>query len=322
MPTDFIAHLIDVGDRVAAPSVRTCSDMSPRIDETVFRASDLQRQSGELIKRVEDRTVLIQDQHETIAFEPYRSWSYQHKLLGLLGRIAAGKKSAAALAASLKDVDFTLLPWTRKEVHDAPDLLALSRGLTDGVFPAPLPEADASAAAGRLDNDPRCVFTASQLQHDYRTALNLALRGCPVVVSRRDVPVGVLERFPTRNRESEFVRHLLEMERFLTAYAMALARNEANSVWTRMTPYPWVAPLTSDGLQEFAAELLPTLLEALCEKEPDLYANNLLAWRAVCDTRHDDRFGAALTSPVQDLGRILIAPPQAPAPARKRSRTT
>jgi hypothetical protein len=315
MPTDFIAHLIDVGDRVATPNARTCSEMSPRMDETVFRASDLQRQSGELINRVEDRTVLIQDQHETIAFEPYRSWSYQHKVLALLGRIAAGEKSPAARDVSLEHVDFACLPWTREEVQAAPDLLALSRCLTEGVFPAS-PKADVAAVGDRLDQGHKCVFTASQLQHNYRKALNLALGGCPVVVSRRDVPVGVLERFPTRNREAEFVRHLFEMERFLTAYAaMARVRNEANSQWARMTPYPWVAPLTPNGLQEFSAELLPTLLEALCEKEPDIYADNLLAWQAVCETRHDDRFEAALTSRVQDLGRIRIAPLQAPAQA-------
>lgn len=70
-----------------------------------------------------------------------------------------------------------------------------------------------------------------------------------------------------------------------------------------------MASLTRDEVAEFAAELLPYLLESVRRKDLAVFAGNLRAWESTAETYEDDDMLAAMTVALDGLGLVEVSPP-------------
>ncbi len=293
----LISHLRSVGyhDDVDASSPAM---IGSTVDAKVFQVSDLQRGRGDLLSRVQSRTVLIKDQKDTIAFEPYPTWHFQHAVLSLLSMVAQSKGRAPASATEFADALFDTPPRGRSSQAALSILgetlrlrnLARMRGLRQKKKPTPLHTVNASAL------------------QEYRPILNRA-KTEPVVVCKHDKPLGVLELSETRSHEAELARHLDDVVQFLAAYRQL--SSEEPAAWLLMTPYPWMASVTRDVLADFADELFPYLLRAVRENDPSVFERNLRAWRSVGKTWDDERVRKGLAV---DPATVPASVDDAPSP--------
>src|SRR5262249_34986692 len=124
------------------------------------------------------------------------------------------------------------------------------------------------------------MFSASELQAGDADALGTALDGEPGVIVRSDKPLAGIEPSGVPHPESEFVRHLMASIRF--GWAAAQHAHDKSTAWAYTSPYPWIADLPDGDIGEFAASLLPTLMEAMRQEDPDVFAMNLRAWQSAC----------------------------------------
>jgi antitoxin (DNA-binding transcriptional repressor) of toxin-antitoxin stability system len=281
MEISLIDHVVGAGRSVYFDS-SSRSRLTSRVDHVMRKVSDLQRRSGEVLRAGRSATVLIQDQETTYALEPWASWQYEHGVLAAMSCLAEPPEG---------------------DTEEARGVL-LGR-VTEAVLQGSLaPFADLRRHHGERHELAR--FSSSQLQDRYREALDIAASGEPVVICRRDKPVSVLEPFTLRNRESEFVRHINDTMRFLASAQLAAESGMASSSWVAVSAYPWLAVLPPEAVGEFAAEMLPTLLEALRDNDPDTFALALSAWQASCEARGDEELAEALRTPASAVARTRV----------------
>lgn len=297
MPTSLIDHLVWSGSVVAYDRTARLP-LTPRVDPTVYGRSELQRRSGAILAAATTATVLIADEDVTFALEPWANWQFEHGVLAWMGRVAQHHGVSAGDAAG----DLPYLDDPGEAVH-------LAATLTAGTLAPLQPLCEDELHAGGGDH-PLLRVTASVFQQRYRDVLNRAATE-PVLISRHNDPIGVLEPFATRLRDSEFVRHIRDAMLFLTAYRMADGPGDGDHPWVVTSPYPWLAPLPRQDLGDFAAALMPTLLRSLREADPDIYSMNLRAWQSACETRGDERFEEALLMPIDQAlqGSVELEPP-------------
>jgi hypothetical protein len=129
---------------------------------------------------------------------------------------------------------------------------------------------------------------SADLPDHYETALEIAASGEPVAITRWGVPVSVLERATARGRDAALAEHCSKIVRLLTLKAMASTHAVPAHEWLPLSPYPWLAVLPHEGIEEFTAEIAPALTEAVRTGDPDVVFTVLSAWRSACETRADD----------------------------------
>jgi hypothetical protein len=257
------------------------SRLTCRVDHELRKVSDLQRKSGEVLRAGRASTVLIQDQEMTYALEPWANWQFEHGLLAAMSCLA--EPSAAPGQ------------WSQE----------LIGRVTQAVLQGSLaPFADTNLHQGEAHE--LRGYSSSQLQDEYREALDIAAGGEPVVIYRWDKPVSVLEPFILRNRESEFIRHIDDAMRFLASAGLAAKAGMPTSSWVPVSAYPWLAVLAPEAIGEFSQELLPALLDAMRENDPDVFALTLSAWQASCEAREDADLADALRTPVEAVASTLV----------------
>jgi len=279
MDVPLISHVVGAGRSVTFDSASR-SRLSSRVDPCLFKVSDLQRRSGAVLQAGRASTVLIQDQDITYALEPWANWQFEHGLLAAMGQIAGlGDGPEVQLAAE-------------------PLLANIAEAVLNGTL---APFAGAEIGVGAHPEQELHVFSAAELQVRYRDVLKIAASGQPVVISRWNRPVGVLEPFLLRNREAEFVRHLDDTVRFLTAAHVAAERRVPLQSWVTVTAYPWLSVLPEEAIGEFSEEILPALLDAMRENDPDVFATMLTAWQSSCEARADEDFVEAMKVPAASL---------------------
>jgi hypothetical protein len=281
MEISLIDHVVGAGKSVDFDS-NARSRLTSRVDYVLRKVSDLQRKSGEVLRAGRLSTVLIQDHDVTYALEPWANWQYEHGVLAAMSCLAEPPEGATE--------------ETKGEL-----LGRVTEAVLQGSL-APFAGLERHHGEGhRLS-----CYSSSQLQDSYREALDIAARGEPVVISRWDKPVSVLEPFMLRNRESEFVRHIDDVMRFLASAELAATSGVPTSSWVPVSAYPWLAVLPPEAISEFAEEMLPMLLEALRENDPDVFALALSAWQASCEARGDEELAEALRKPVEAVARTRV----------------
>lgn len=152
---------------------------------------------------------------------------------------------------------------------------------------------------------PATIYRASALQRDYRRVLDAA-HEAPVPILDRDEILAV-DRWSSLAYGRGVVEALEEIGQFQAAWA--LHREDEPSRWVASTPFPWLASLTRDEVAEFAAELLPYLLESVRRKDLTVFAGNLRAWESTAETYEDDDMLAATTAALDELELVQVAPP-------------
>lgn len=269
MEISLTDHLAGAGQSVQFDASAR-SRLSSRIAHKLRKVSDLQRRSGEVLSAGRCATVLIQDQEATYALEPWSNWQFEHGLLAAMGRLATLAESSKQGSAEL--------------------LGCVTEAVLQGSL-APFAGCDLHAGEGRHDLR---SFSSSELQDEYRHVLDIAAGGEPVVISRWNKPVSVLESFGLRNRESEFVRHADDAFRFRVSERFAADRGMPVESWVPVSAYPWLSVLPPDAIAEFSEEAVPALLEALRQNDPEVFVLTLKAWEASCEARGDAELMRAL----------------------------
>ena len=142
---------------------------------------------------------------------------------------------------------------------------------------------------------------STDLPDHYEAALAVAAGGDPVVITRWGVPISVLEPAAARDRDARLVEHRRNTVRLLTLKAIASTCAVPVHEWLPVSPYPWLAVLPHEGIEEFTAEIVSTLADAVRTGDPGLMGATLSAWRSACETRADDELVGALKSSVRVL---------------------
>jgi hypothetical protein len=278
MRISLIDHVMGAGRTVTYDGSSRLR-LGSRVDEVMRRVSDLQRRSGEVLRAGRTSTVLVQDQDVTYALEPWSNWQYEHGVLAAVSHLALPPAEATEAG--------------QRELLGRVTQAVLASSL------APFSDHEHEAEAG-------CCISSTELQNSYREALDTADTGTPVVISYRQTPISVLEPFPLRNRESEFIRHVHDLFRFRASAQVAADTRTPIGDWVPTSPYPWLAVFPRDVIDEFADEMLPTLLEAFRDNDPETYARALTAWQASSLARGDDELARALRTPVAAVARMRV----------------
>ncbi len=160
--------------------------------------------------------------------------------------------------------------------------------------------------AGGFFTDPTTtVFRASSLQREYRRVLDGA-RIAPVPVLDNNELLAV-ERWSTMAFSHGVVAALEDIGQFHAAYAQH-RENEPRS-WVAMTPYPWLAALDREEVDEFAGELFPYLMESVHRGSLEAFVGNLRAWESTAETYDNPEMLAAMTTPFDGSALVEVQPP-------------
>jgi hypothetical protein len=212
----------------------------------VFSPSQVSQRAKDLMQHASRQTVLVDDADTTLAFESWPVWSAEHRGLRLLeDLIPEGAVGVEAMQGVVADWS----PW--------------------GTF------VEDAGAIFYSDHPPAADFAATDVHRRSRNVLDQA-RERPVFIDYKQTLLTV-DRWSQRQFEHSVLDILQDVLQFQAAHRAR--RGLRGSAWACGTPYPWVAALPDDEIDEFAAELLPYLLESVRQGQLEGYFGNLEGWR-------------------------------------------
>lgn len=142
----------------------------------------------------------------------------------------------------------------------------------------------------------------SDLQRNYRAVLDGAKEQRQIV---RDTDGSLLAIGPLEDVDFE---HRLVGHQSDVAQFMAVRKANASrplSEWAHQTPYPWIAPLSSEDLDEFQSELVRACFSAAHEGSVEHLEGALAAWKSTAEINADPEQLAALMAPDLDIAEVF-----------------
>ncbi len=158
-----------------------------------------------------------------------------------------------------------------------------------------------------VKNKPRnAAFTTSEVQRRYRELLDRARKG-PVTILDHGYELLVQPRH-VAEFEHRFRELMSEVARFRLTYIDH--RGEPPSRWAAQTPFPWLAALPAEEVDDFAHELLAYTFDAAQRGSIDGVAGFLRGWQSTAEAYAEPPVLAEMTAPV-DYGKVeeVFPPP-------------
>lgn len=152
------------------------------------------------------------------------------------------------------------------------------------------------------------TYTPTDVQRRYREILDVARTGSARI---RDTDGTTLVLSPAGDVEflSGFLRHYVDHARFLSA--LATNAGTPSSAWADGTPYPFVAALDDDEVQEFARELSGMLRHAAETHSLEAHEGTIAAWRSTAEIVADPAVLAVALAPIDHGSVVRLSEPPA-----------
>jgi hypothetical protein len=152
------------------------------------------------------------------------------------------------------------------------------------------------------------VWRASDLQRRYRQVLDSATEE-PTLILDGDHAY-MVEPADDAQLRMMIVARLRDLAQFLAAHQQFGDAPPAD--WAALTPFPWVAGLSADEVDEFQRELLGSLVTAAHSNSTTSVDGILAAWQSTAEIYADPGLLDLLTAPMpESLHEVL--PPAIPS---------